>query len=248
MSSGSRPARLRQWRQEDMMKALEEVRSGTKKASAAARDNGVPRKTLCDRLHKKVDDDCKLGGPTILTEEQEKSLCGYIEYMASQGFPLTINQVIMFAWCIDKSVGGNKFGETGPCYGWWLKFKRRHPEAIKLRVPECLDKGRATFSTANVLRGYFQLLKTVMEENSFFNRPEDIWNCDETVVDLNKSCQKVVVPRRATKAHSRQLASTEHISVHCAINAGGGTMPPFIIFKKSFPGRTNSQGGPDGAR
>ena len=231
-----------------MEKALKVVRGGLKKASAAARDNGVPRKTLCDQLHRKVQDDCRLGGPTILSPEHEKQLLAYIEYMAGQAFPLTINQIIMYAWCIDKSVGKKKFGENGPCYEWWLHFKKCYPEAIKLRVPECLDKGRATFSTANVLRGYFQLLNSVLEEHSLLNKPENIWNCEETVIDLNKSSQKVVVPRRATKAHSRHVASSEHISIHCAINAAGGTMPPFIIFKKSFPGRSYSQGGPDGAR
>ena len=64
MASGAspRPPRLRQWLPEDMEKALQDVRRGNKKASAAARDNNVPRKTLTDRLQQKVSDNCRLGG------------------------------------------------------------------------------------------------------------------------------------------------------------------------------------------
>ena len=63
--------------------------------------------------------------------------------MAKRGFPLTItiSRVMMYAWGIDKTKGKNKFGEKGPCYGWWLGFKARHPESAKLRKPDSLDHG-----------------------------------------------------------------------------------------------------------
>ena len=153
----------------------------------------------------------------------------------------------MYAWVIDKTKGKNKFGAKGPCYGWWLGFKARHPESAKLRKPDSLDRGRALFSTVNALREYFHLLKSVLDEGGFLNRPQDIYNCDETVIDLNKSSQKVVVPRRFKTSHSRQVASTEHITIHCCISAAGNTVPPFIIYKAAFPGGNYTVGGPDGA-
>ena len=73
-------------------------------------------------------------------------------------------------------------------------------------------------------------------EGDFHSRPQDIWNCDESVINLNKSTQKVVVPRRNRSAHSRVVSTTEHVSIHCCINAAGAAMPPMIIFSKSFPG------------
>lgn len=228
--------KLRQWSQEDMEKALEAVRIRKVPPAKAAREYKIPRKTLTDRLQNKVADSCKLGKPKALSDEHEKSLCGYIAYMASRGFPLTVNQIIMYAWCIDKMNGKKVFGETGPCYGWWLKFKARHPETARLRRGESLDRGRALYSTADNLRHYFSLLKQVMDEGNFTARPQDIYNCDESIVDLNKSTQKVVIPKRMKAAHSRQVASTEHISIHCCVSASGNAMPPFIIFKESFPG------------
>ena len=97
------------------------------------------------------------------------------------------------------------------------------------------------------MRNYFQVLKRGIEAGNYSVRPEDVYNCDETIVDLNKSTQKVVVPRRFHVAHSRQVAPTEHISIHCCVSASRRAIPPFIIFKGAFPGGHYTAGGPDGA-
>ena len=235
----------RQWDPDSMKNAMRDVQEHGMKAATAAKRHCVPRKTLTDRLQNKVKSDCPLGKPTNLTSDQEENLCRYIDYMSQRGFPLTVNQVIMYAWCMDRMSGANKFGEKGPCYGWWLWFKRRHPEAIKLRKPDPLDRGRAVVSTLENLQSYFHLLQQIMDEGNFHERLQDVYNCDEIVINLNKSTQKVVVPRRNRAAHSRVVASSEHISIHCCINAAGHSMPPMIIFSKSFPGGNYAAAGPD---
>ena len=167
--------------------------------------------------------------------------------MAQRGFPLTIHQIKMYAWAIDKLKGEKRFGEQGSTIAWWLGFKARHPESVKLRKADSLDRGRAIFSTVNNLRHYFQLLKGILEEHDFPARPQAIYNCDETIVDLNKSTQKVVVTRRMKKAHSRQVASSEHVTIHCCVYAAGHSIPPFLIYKSAFPGGMYTRGGPEGA-
>lgn len=242
-----RGEKRRKWGQDDMDKALEDIRLNGMRPSAASKKYDIPRKTITDRLEKKVADDCRGSGPgTHLSKDHEAALVSYIEYMAQRAFPLTITQIMMYAWVIDRTEGGNKFGPNGPCYTWWLGFKARHGDKIKLRKPDSLDRGRALFSTVNNLRSYYQLLKGVLEEGEFSNRPQDIYNCDETIVDLNKNSQKVIVPRRFRASHSRQVASSEHITIHCCISAAGNSIPPFIIFKTAFPGGNYTIGGPDG--
>ena len=247
----SRPARQglkhRQWSSEDMAAAIKDVRENGVAPGTAAKAHNIPRKTLSDRLQKKGDEDTNgAGRPTFLSQENEISICGYIDYMAQRGFPLTVNTIMMIAWAVDKKTGGNKFGERGPSETWWHSFKSRHPD-LKLRKPDSLDRGRAMYATVENLRSYFVLLKNVLEEHNFSSRPQDIYNCDETVVDLNKSSQKVVVPRRMKSAHSRHVSSTDHITIHCCVSASGGTIPPYVIFKGAFPGGNYTAGGPDGA-
>ncbi|KAK4324211.1 hypothetical protein Pmani_005213 [Petrolisthes manimaculis] len=91
-----------------------------------------------------------------------------------------------------------------------------------------------------------KLLKQQLTEGDYMARPQDIYNCDESIVDLNKCTQRVVVPKRMRHAHSREVASSEHISIHCCVSASGHAMPTFIIFKQSFPGGNYSRDGPDG--
>lgn len=63
--------------------------------SEAARTFHVLRKTLTDRLHGKVSEDCKTAGRKwALTPGQERDLCNYI---AGRGFPLTINQIFLLS-------------------------------------------------------------------------------------------------------------------------------------------------------
>ena len=56
-----------------------------------------------------------------------------------------------------------------------------------------------------------------------------------------------MVPRRQKHAHSRQVAGTQHISIHCCVSAAGTTMSPYILFSKGFPGGNYALNGPDGA-
>lgn len=247
----SRPIRVgkkhSQWSPEDMQRALKACREDKVTPSEAARTFNVPRKTLTDRLHGKVSDDCKTAGrKRALTPGQERDLCNYIGYMAGRGFPLTINQILMLAWCIDKTSGRKVFGSSGPCEGWWKSFRDKYPDATKLRRPDRMDRGRALYSTVDIIRDYFQLLKEHLDKGGYLERPQDIYNCDESIVDLNKCTQRVVVPKRMKHAHSRDVASSEHISIHCCVSAAGHAIPPFIIFKNSFPGGNYAKDGPDG--
>ena len=48
-------------------------------------------------------------------------------------------------------------------------------------------------------------------------------------------------------SHSRQVASSEHVSIHCCVSAMGNTIPPYIIYKGAFPGGSYTLGGPNSA-
>lgn len=201
--------------------------------------------TLSDRIAGKVPLVAKMGVQTALTTEEESALVNYIDYMANRGFPLSIPQVLGFAWYIAKEKGkGDSFQKTGPSRKWWRGFKRRHPN-LGLRRPDALDRGRASMGNVNSLRDYFELLKETLDSNGLTDKPTQIYNCDEAALYLNKSAgQKVVVPTRFKHAHSVSVATNEHISVHCCASAAGSTIPPMIIFSKSLPGGAYHKQGP----
>ena len=146
-----------QWLPEDMEKALETCCGEQKmNATEASRRFSVPLRTLKDCLKNKVKDSTRgAGGSTFLTADQEKDLCNYIEYRAQRAFPLTIQNIISYAWCIDKKTGQNKFGPNGLGECWWLGFKARHLKAIKLRKPEFIRQTTGTIFNYHQLAPLF---------------------------------------------------------------------------------------------
>jgi len=228
--------KLLQWTAENMSKAIEAVKTGRLSTYAASKQFHVPRMTLSDRVDGRVKIDAKMGKQTYLSADDELSLCHYIDYMAKRGFPLSITDVKGFAFSIAKERGhADTFEKDGPGRKWWRGFKKRHPE-FGLRRTDSLDKGRATMGNEGTIRDYFALLRKTLDDNQLFDKPQQVYNCDEAALYLNKSSQKVVVPVRQTHAHSVEVATNEHISVHCCANASGGAIPPMIIFSGSMPG------------
>ena len=87
------------------------------------------------------------------------------------------------------------------------------------------------------------MLSEVIIDNELNLKPECIFSCDETILNLNKNTQKVIVPKTLRNAHSRNVSSSEHTTIHVCVNAAGNAMPPMNFFKASMPGGKYSDQG-----
>ena len=226
--------KFRNWTQENMQRAFEAATNGVMSISTAAKTYGVPRMTLSDRVNGKIAVDAYYGHQVALSTSEETSLANYINYMHEHRFPITKLQVMGLAWAIDmdKPRESRVFGETGPSNKWWRGFKSRHPN-LTLRKPESVDRGRVLNATKDVIDDYFDTLESIIATNDI--GPHATYNCDEASVLLNKSAQRVVVPRNSKHCHTRTQGTSEHISVLCCVNAAGGTVPPMVVFSKGLP-------------
>ena len=128
---------------DDMRRALGACNDDSMSIYAAAKQYGVPRMTLSDRVLGKVAATAQMGHPTALTRCQEDSLLHYIAYMHDRRFPINRSHVIALAWAIDLKCEPERqvFGEKGPSLHWWRGFRDRHP-SITLRTAESIDRGR----------------------------------------------------------------------------------------------------------
>ena len=98
---------------EDFEKAVAAVTDEKKSIGSAAKEFNVPCKTLSDGINGRHSKN--VGKPTYLTEAEESSLIGYIEYMASHRFPLNIKQICAYAWAVlFRSGWPENFCKTGP--------------------------------------------------------------------------------------------------------------------------------------
>ena len=224
--------------------ATNDVRKGIRTVSDASRYHNVPRSTLDHRIKGRHGE--KYGGKTKLSEDDESALVDYIQYMDVIGHPLGIAEVKTFAWSISKrSTTPDCFGDKGPSHKWWRCFRERHKN-LTLRKPDKLDRRRNNTAKRSVVRKHFQLLKETLEKANLLNRPEHIFNVDETGIEMNKGTRKVVVNRGSKKHHQESVGDREHITANVCCSASGFVLPPMIIFQKCFPSSDYSSSGPDG--
>ena len=138
------------WVDNDMVSAMDAVKSGHFTITAAATQFSVPRKTLDDRIKGRVTHGSKPGVSTALTSIEEESLVSYLIYMANRGFPLTRTMVKAFAWSIAKRCGTcDRFNtEYGPGEKWWTLFKQQHPQLALLHFRSDSDSDNVMVQSA----------------------------------------------------------------------------------------------------
>lgn len=235
----------RQWLNENMLMAMNDVKEGKLTAYAAAKKYDVPRRTLDDRLKGRVQHGTNPGPLTVLTKEEEASLVAYLLHMAQHGFPLTPTMTKAFAWAIAIRYGkGDRFSEVGLSMHWWTNFRRRHPE-LTLRKMDNLERSRAECLTPEVVNDHFNLLEKILSENNIKQRPWQIYNCDETFFPLDQTKEKAVTTKKAKSVYSQSLGTIEHITLLCAGSASGAALLPMIVYPQGFPDGQYRFGGPD---
>ena len=216
----------RQWKSEVMEAAMTAVKQGVS-VIAAARQHSVPRKTLDDRIKGRVTHGSNPGPSTVLTAREEEALASYLLYMAERGFPLTSSMARAFAWAVSLRSGTSDcFNvETVPGKHWWGNFRARHPE-LTLRTVDNLEHSWANSLTKEVVDSYFETFKRILEENGLVNAPRQLFNCDETFLPLNLSCEKVIAQKNTKHVYARLRGTSEHITLLCGASAAGMALPP----------------------
>ena len=198
----------------------EAVESGTLKVTEALKVFDIPRQTLSDRIKGKY---TKVGGDrkTELTEDEKKILVDYCMFMAKCSHPLTVPVIKTFTWAIVKKVIDHQgftlqMVQGGIC-GDVLK---RHPEISLWRLDN-LDHSRSRTNNQVVMDKFFKLLKEELESIDILNKPEHIFNADESGIDLNARSGKVIVPKSSKRAYSEQKAPRDHITFMVRCSASG---------------------------
>ena len=152
---------------------------------------GVPKSTLDDRVRGKVKHGTKPGPVPYLSMEEETFFVNFLIKCAKIGYPRTVSEVLGLVQQIFESKGLKMISVS---YEWWQRFCERHPE-LSLHTAVPLSVPRAMATDYDVLQKYFDILEDTLRKNLLFNHPSRIFNCDETVLQLNPE----VASRRGAK-------------------------------------------------
>lgn len=227
-----------------MERALIEVKSGRCTVRQAAKQFGVPKSSLGDRVSGRVTPGCRSGPAQLITSADEELLVEFSLYMSKHGFPLTKQQLVSFASSIYKRqhrrVAFSKLGQT-----WWLNFRKRQEKNITVQPADNVVRGRTVCVRKEAVDQFFHLLSAVMDAHELSGKPQQIFNCNETGFQLGR--KRVILPKSASHGFKPTLGLRDHISVLACFNAAGEDIPPFIIYSKAYPGGVcyKTQGPPD---
>ncbi|XP_052061184.1 uncharacterized protein LOC127701333 [Mytilus californianus] len=201
-----------------------ERRNGKKKASVLY---NVPRSTLRGRLNMK-DTAAHPTKPPILNRNQENILVGYILKMEERGLGLTVIDIRKLAYQIANKLGIHGFSEEKKSagYDWWISYSERHP-ILSVRKPEGLSAARSS-----IVANYFEKLGSVMESLGVKDKPQQLFNADESGISTVHNPEKIVGNRGKRGIYAKTSGERgENVTVLCCVNAEARVLPPIIIFK-----------------
>nr|XP_049693639.1 uncharacterized protein LOC126054037 [Helicoverpa armigera] len=219
--------------QENMEKALRDIREKKMSINQAAKSYDIPKTTILDRLKDKYKNPGNIGGPTVLTSSEEMYLVKWILELGEVGFPITKTQLLDSVTKLIKSLGRqNPFKDDQPGKKWYNGFLARHPEVSK-RVPQSLTTCRAIVSENNI-RSWFSKIRQYFVDNKLIELlqdPKRIFNCDESGFYLSPQEKQVLVRKGSKKVYNRTVNDEkECLTVLLTVAADGAIPPPLIMF------------------
>jgi transposase len=245
-SDTNRPKKLKQYDPRHVVSAVEAVTKHGSTAHRAALEFGVPKSTLYDALARiKAENNTMTADKEnigmrkrILTDIQEHELVELIKYKQRQGESMSKPQVNYYVMTLleeenVKHPSVETWLENGvPSRKWWQGFQQRHPE-LSWRVADRLEAARR-----NVLKEDFYSFYDIMAEqvkhitdSSGLVDPSRIYNLDESNVQLDMACTKVLVVKGSRHTHTSAGTNRDGVTVLFTIRADGHVFAPFVIAK-----------------
>jgi hypothetical protein len=96
----------------------------------------------------------------------------------------------------------HRFISGSPTKDWYYGFLRRWNNELKVVVSWSLESERAKGVTADIIDGWFNVLKQVLIKLDLMNKPHSIYNMDESGF-LDDVGRRVVVVKRGTRYASQ---------------------------------------------
>ena len=237
--SKNKREKLQTWSEERMQLAINEClnqQNNNDKLSlrSIARAYHVPSSTLCDRIKKPSNVvKPKIGRKTVFTETEENALVNLLKDMAKRGFGFTRLDIrrIAYEYAEKRSIQHNFSKKTMMAgYDWFQSFISRH-KGLSVRKPENLSLARAMNVNEIVVNKHFSDLLIEMNNNDLLDRPECIWNLDESGLQDVFTSGDVVASSTGRVFNITSREKGETTTLLSAINASGIVAPHMIIFK-----------------
>nr|CAI5847916.1 unnamed protein product [Callosobruchus analis] len=173
------------------------------------------------------------GRRTALSQSDEEALANSVKIMAKWGFPLTKDELKNVV-CDYVTANGLKtvFKNNKPGNDWFASFCNRH--RLSLKTPENLETVRRNATKDPfIIYDFYDLLETEIEKLGLQDKPNHIFNLDETYFTFDPSRTKAVGAKGEKFHRNIQGSGKENITVLGNVSADGQLLPPLFVFQAS---------------
>lgn len=171
------------------------------------------------------------GRSTALSKADEETLATNIKIMAKWGFPLTKEEIknVVFHYVTANGLK-TVFKNNRPGNDWFVTFCDRH--RLSLKKPENLEAvRRKATSDPFIIFEFYDLLQSQIEKLDLQDKPDNIYNLDETYFSFDPSRIKAVGVKGEKFHRNIQGSGRENITVLACVSAGGNLLPPLFVFQ-----------------
>lgn len=238
---------IKQYSDADMNAALQDVCDGIASAKEIAAKYNIPESTLSEKVNGVHLG--RHGHKTDLDDVTERRIAECLMYAAECGWPLNrddLKQIVM-DFCESEHIKTSWSEETGPGKDFLQNFERRWAHLMSKRKTVNLTVARSNLSP-EILEKFFELVHCVYEKYKLADKPDSVYDLDETGVCTDPSGSKCFFRRGVKDANILSPTGGKTMfTVLCCGNADGSDLlPPFVVYKAKTLLSTWCQGGPAG--
>jgi hypothetical protein len=142
---------------------------------------------------------------------------------------------VKFRWHVQDSTDEYlriycRFMDFVPGDEWTEKFMHDHP--LSLLKPSSLERCRADAAAdPHLIYGFYSLLRREMNRLALHDKPEQVFNLDESAFFVDPSRVKVVSATGASDVHRITTGpGRQCFTVMACVSAAGGALPPLVVF------------------
>uniref|UniRef100_A0A1X7TXI8 HTH CENPB-type domain-containing protein n=1 Tax=Amphimedon queenslandica TaxID=400682 RepID=A0A1X7TXI8_AMPQE len=152
--------------------------------------------------------------------------------MADMGYGLSRDDIMRVAFqIVEKTKKPHPFANGAAGKSWLQDFLSRHK--LSIRSPQPLSHARAQSVTDDVIKDFFEKLGGIFARLNLLSKPMQIYNIDETSINVVHKPGKVAADIKHKKVWS--ITSAERGKTHTVltcVNASGQSIPPLMIFPR----------------
>ena len=153
---------------------IDAVKSDLGSKAASIKFN-VPASTI--REHRREPSiSIHIGRPSYLTSDQETHFVSLLKLLPDYGFDLTKDLTLQLAAEYFQCLGI----AVSPGSKWLNSFVHRNADDLIWKKQEKLERVRAEGFTEEARSGWFKTLEDTLTKHNLFDKPNQIFNADET--------------------------------------------------------------------